>query len=209
MATYSITHHQRVDGVAVVQTLEETDIAVGQSFSLSGLGHSLNGTHTLVAVPQYLFLGLTESGDFIFDYDVIILNQLLFIDGGTDLERSAADPYGTLTYTVSVSWITSSQVTEFLGIASATANDTAFLATCTAASNAWCYRKRLEAGYSDEMNASPGADVTLGAVIYAAMNYRERGSIDSFQTYDGMGTAPVMSMGRVMQLLGCNRSQVA
>jgi len=36
MATFTVTHHQRVDGYAVVQTLETTDIGVGQSITLSG-----------------------------------------------------------------------------------------------------------------------------------------------------------------------------
>ena len=51
MATFTVTHHQRLDNVAVVQTLESTDITIGQQITLSGLGHGLNGTHTVFAVP--------------------------------------------------------------------------------------------------------------------------------------------------------------
>jgi hypothetical protein len=44
----------------------------------------------------------------------------------------------------------------------------------------------------------------------AASLYRERGSIDSFQSFQDMTTsAPVASMGRINQLLGIKRSQVA
>lgn len=211
MATYSITHHQRIDGVAVIQTLTATDVAVGQSVTVAGLGHSLNGTHTISAVPGFYFLGLDDQGDFLYDYGIPITNQLLYLDAGDDLERSAADPYGTLTYTLTCTWITSNMVTEFLGIAAATANDTAYIATCVSAANAYCYRKRQEAGYFDSLTTVPSNDVKLGATIYAASLYRERGSIDGFQSFNDMtiGAAPMASMGRVMQLLGCNRSQVA
>ena len=97
-----------------------------------------------------------------------------------------------------------------MGIAAATANDTAYIATCVAAANAWAFRRRVEAGYSDAPGTSPSSDVTLGTTLYAAALYRERGSIDSFQTYETMAS-PVagMNMGRIHQLLGINRSQVA
>jgi hypothetical protein len=210
MATYSVTHQQRIDNVAVVQTLEPTDIAVGQSVVLTGMGNGLNGTHTVTAVPTYLFTGVSTEGDLMYDYDVVITNQILFLDTGDDVTRQAVDPYGTLTYTITCTWITSNNVTEFLGIAVASANDTAFLATCVAAANAFAYRKRQEAGYFDSKTTSPGGDVTLGTTLYAAGLYRERGSIDSFQSFQDMSvSAPTMTMGRVMQLLGCNRSQVA
>lgn len=97
MATFSVINHQRVDNYAVVQTLESTDIAIGQSITLTNLGHGLNGTHTVVAIPTHLFRGVDDYGDLIYDDDVILLNQILFYDAGDDLERSAAIPNGTLT----------------------------------------------------------------------------------------------------------------
>ena len=210
MATFTVTHHQRLDDVAVVQTLEDTEIAVGQSIVLAGLGHGLNGTHTVLAVPTRLFIGVDDQGDYLFDEAVIITNQLLFNDSGDDLERSAADPFGTLTWTATCTWIVNANVTEFLGISVASANDTAFITSCVSAANQFAYRKRKEAGYFDSLTTSPGGDVTLGTTLYAAGLYRERGSIDSFQSFQDMSVAaPTMTMGRVMQLLGCNRSQVA
>lgn len=208
MATFSITHHQRLDDVAVIQTLTPTDITVGQSVTVSGLGHDLNGTHTIIAVPQYLFIGVTSEGDLDFNYDEIIPNQLAFVDAGDVLQRSAAS--GTLTWTITPTWTSSALVTEFLGIATATANDTAYITSCVAAANAYCFRKRVEAGYADSASTSPSSDVTLGTTLYAAALYRERGSIDSFQTYEVMapGGQP-FNMGRIHQLLGVNRSQVA
>lgn len=210
MATFSITHHQRLDDVVVVQTLTPTDIAVGQSVTVSGLGHGMNGTHTIIAVPQFLFLGLSSEGDFTFNTDVVIPNQLAYQDAGDVVQRSEAVPYGSLTWTVSPTWTTSGNVTEFLGIAAATANDTAYIATCVNAANAWAFRKRVEAGYTDSPSTSPSNDVTLGTTLFAAALYRERGSIDSFQTFETMPPAGAQfSMGRINQLLGINRSQVA
>jgi hypothetical protein len=210
MPTYTVTHHQRLDNVAVVQTLESTDIAIGQQITLSGLGHGLNGTHTVFAVPTYLFIGVDDEGDYLYNYDVIIPNQLLFQDAGDDLDRSAADPVGSLVWTQTCSWITVSDLTEFLGISGATANDTAFMTSSVNASNAWCFKRRVQAGYHDSLTTVPDAAVKAGVVLMAASLYRERGSIDSFQSFQDMSiSAPVASMGRINQLLGIKRSQVA
>jgi len=210
MATFSITHRMRLDDVVVIQTLTETDIAVGQSVTVSGLGNGMDGTFVVVAVPQFLYTGLSYQGDMTYNTDVVIPNQLAYIDAGDAVDRDSADPFGTLTWTISCTWTTSANVTEFLGIAAATANDTAYIATCVAAANAWAFRKRVEAGYSDSASTSPSSDVTLGVTLYAAALYRERGSIDSFQTFEAMTPATTgFNMGRIHQLLGINRSQVA
>jgi hypothetical protein len=209
MATFAITHQQRIDDVAVIQTLETTDIAVGQTITIAGCDAALNGSHVVIAVPTHLFVGLDDYGDPIYQDDVIILNQLMVQDVGDDIEREPVDPYGTLTWTQTCTWITSADVQVFLGITSATANDTAFLAQCVNASNSWCFTRRVQAGYHDALGTVPNDSAKLGAVLMAASLYRERGSVDSFQSFEGMGTAPVMTMGRVNQLLGIKRSQVA
>ena len=210
MSVFSVTHSMRIGDFCVVQTLEETDIAVGQSFTLADVGDGMNGSQLLIAVPLYLYTGITENGDFTFNYDEPIPDQLLFRDAGADVSRNYLDPFGTLTYSQSCSWVTSADCLVFLGIDPATANDTAYLAMCVSAANQWVLRKRQEAGYFDQsLSVAPSADIELGTIIYACMNYRERGSIDSFQVFDSGGAAPVLSMGRVMQLIGCNRSQVA
>lgn len=210
MATFSITHRMRLDDVVVIQTLTETDIAVGQSVTVSGLGNGMDGTFVVVAVPQFLYTGLSYQGDMTYNTDVIIPNQLAYIDAGDTVDRDSASPFGTLTWSISCTWTTSANVTEFLGIAAATANDTAYIATCVAAANAWAFRKRVEAGYTDAPGTSPSSDVTLGTTLYAAALYRERGSIDSFQTFEAMTPATTgFNMGRIHQLLGINRSQVA
>jgi len=210
MATFTVTHQQRIDDVAVVQTLESTDIAVGQSITIAGCDAALNGSHVVIAVPTFLFRGLDDEGDPWFDDEVIILNQLMVQDAGDDIEREAVSPYGTLTWTQTCTWIVSADVEVFLGISAATANDTAFLAQAVNASNAWCFARLVQAGYHDSLTTVPSDAAKMGAVLFAAGLYRERGSIDSFQSFDAMGAAgPVMTMGRVNQLLGIKRSQVA
>jgi hypothetical protein len=209
MATFTVIEQMRLDDYAVIQTLETTDIAIGQSITLSGMGNGLNGTHVVYAIPTHLFAGVDSEGDLVYNYDEIVTNQILFYDAGDDVARSAVIPNGTLTWTQTCTWITSADVQVFLGITSATANDTAFLTQCVNASNAWCFARRVQAGYHDALGTAPSDAAKMGAVLMAASLYRERGSIDSFQTFEGMGTAPIMSMGRVNQLLGIKRSQVA
>jgi hypothetical protein len=210
MATFTVTHQMVRDNVAVVQTLESTDIAVGQSITLSGCATQLNGTQTVFAVPTYLFLGVDDQGDYYYDTDVIIPNQLLFQDAGTDISREAVTPVGSLVWTQSCTWITVADLTEFLGISGATANDTAFMTSSVNASNAWSFKRRVQAGYHDSLTTVPDAAVKAGVVLMAASLYRERGSIDSFSSFQDMSiSAPVASMGRINQLLGIKRSQVA
>lgn len=210
MATFTVTHQMVRDNVAVVQTLESTDIAVGQSITLSGCATQLNGTQTVFAVPTYLFLGVDDQGDYYYDTDVIIPNQLLFQDAGTDISREAVTPVGSLVWTQSCTWINVADLTEFLGISGATANDTAFMTSSVNASNAWSFKRRVQAGYHDSLTTVPDAAVKAGVVLMAASLYRERGSIDSFSSFQDMSiSAPVASMGRINQLLGIKRSQVA
>ena len=210
MATFTITHQQVIENVAVVQTLEGTLIGVGQTITVAGCATQLNGAQTVFGVPTYLFVGVDDAGDYLYDYDVIIENQLLFQDVGANIERSAVSPVGTLTWTQTCTWVTVADLTEFLGISAATANDTAFMTSSVAASNAWCFRRRVQAGYHDALGTVPDGSVKMGTVLYAAGLYRERGSIDSFNSFQDMNVAaPVASLGRVNQLLGVKRSQVA
>jgi hypothetical protein len=208
MATYTITHRQVTDDYLVVQTLEGTEIGTGQSVTLAGLGATLNGTYTVVAVPVYEFLGVDDEGDFIFNTDEIITDQLMVAKTHADIARGPVA--GTLTWTTTATWIVDADVVAWLGIASSTSNDTAFIGTCVAAANAYAYRRRREAGYFDSLSTAPGGDVKLGTVMYAATLYRERGSVDSFSSFEQMGNpVPFGSSGQINRLLGINRSQVA
>lgn len=210
MAVYSITHHQRLDDYAVVQLLTNADITPGDTITVAGLGHGLNGTYTVYACPLFLYTGVDDQGDLILDPQFPIENQVLFYDVGAALERSEAIPNGTLTITPVCTWITATNIEDWLGIGTATASDLAFLTQCAAAANAFCYRRRREAGYLDSLSTSPSGDVSLGTIQYGGMLYRQRGSIDSFASFDGMGGGPVTGLnGVIKQLLGIDRPQVA
>jgi len=208
MPSYSITHRQVTDDYLVVQTLEDTDIGIGQSVTLTGLGATLNGTYTVVAVPLYRFLGVDDEGDFILEPEIIILNQLMMAKTHADVERGPVS--GTLSFAATCTWITNQMVIDWLGISSATANDTAFITKCVGAANAYAYRRRREAGYFDSLTTVPGGDVELGTIMYAGSLYRERGSVDSYASFEEMGTPVAFGAhGQINRLLGVNRSQVA
>jgi hypothetical protein len=211
MATYSVIFHQRLDNYAVVQTLENTDIALGESITLSGLGHGLNGTHTVYALPQYLYTGTDTEGNILLDANQPLPNQVMFYDADADLERGAAIPPGSLVYTQTCTWVTSAQVQLWLGLTSPTADESTFLAQCVSAGNQVAYRRRQEAGYFDALATSPSGDCTLGAIMLCGAYYRQRGSIDQFASFDSMGQAITTNAftPMVKQLLGIDRPAVA
>ena len=212
MSTFTVTHQQITDNVAVVQTLESTDILVGQEITLSGCDASINGVHTVFQIPIYYFTGVDSTGDYMFNDQILFKNQILFQLVDDNIQRSAVDPVGSLQWTTPTEceWCDVADLTEFLGIAGATANDTAFMTTSVNAANAWCFKRRSQAGYKDDLVNVPDAAVLAGVVLMAASLYRERGSIDSFASFQDMTiSAPVASMGRINSLLGIKRAQVA
>ena len=211
MAVASVQHVRRVDNYAAIQTLTDLEVQPGDSVIVASVATTgFNATAVVLSTEPYFLEGTDQEGYLVFDYDIPKPNQIIYANSGDDLVYTAVTA-GTVTYTQSVSWIVAADVLAWLGIDVATANDTAFVTTCVNASNVWCYRKRREAGYNDSMTTVPSADVKLGTVMYAATLYRERGSVDSFASFDamGIGATPSMTLGRIMQLLGCGRAQVA
>lgn len=211
MADYVVTHGIYVDGFAAVQTLTEPLVDVGDSVTVTGAGTKFNGSHTVFSREPFAFTGVDSQGYLQFDYDDPKPNQVIYEHAGHTNDTEYAELDGSLSVPKTCTWIVNSDVTDWLGIDSATANDTAFVTICRQAANDWCYRKRSQAGYTDSLNTVPSNDVKLGTTMYAATLYRERGSVDSFASFDAMalGAGPSMTMGRIMQLLGINRSQVA
>ena len=208
----NVIRAMRLDGYAVVQLLVNIDAAPEQEVEIAGVGNGFNDSGTIaVAFPQYEFTGVNNVGEWTFNYENPVPNQVMYQNVGANVTWYAVDPYGTLEWNPVCTWATSANVIEWLGISSATANDTAFITKCVNAANQFAYRRRLESGYlTDELHTAPGADALLATIMYAATLYRERGSVDSFASFDTMGTFPVTSgLGRIMQLLGCGRPQVA
>lgn len=208
MAVYNLAFHTRLDNYAILQTFVDTDIQTQDSVVIAGAAHGFSATATVISTEPYEFIGVGPEGDLLFDYNVIMENQFIYANTGTDYDRSVAT--GTVTFSPSCSWITSADVTSWLGIEVATANDTAFIIVCVSAANSWCFRKRREAGYTDSLSTAPDGAAKLGTIMYAAMQYRSRGSVDSYASFDSMGMGtPTMSLGQIMQLLGCGKPQVA
>jgi hypothetical protein len=210
MATYTVTFKQLLDNYAVLQTLTDTEIEVGQSITVSAIGAPFNGTFVVYAMPKYEYIGIDTEGDLLFNSNVSIPNQVLFACTGTDVGRIASA--GTITYTQNCTWVTVAELVTYLGVDITNPSDDYTLATqARSAANDFAYRRRQESGYFDSLTTSPGHDVTLGTLMYAAALWRARGSVqDTFATFDGMGSAPVSAMTpMIKQLLGIDRPQVA
>ena len=210
MATYTVTNKYLIDNYAVLQLLTPSEIAVGQSITVADVDATINGTYTVRALPQYLYLGVDTQGDLLYDYQVPIADQVLFAKTADDVERTAAS--GTVSYAPVCTWVTASDVMAYLGITIANPSDDYTLLTQSVSAGCqFAYRRRQEASYIDSLSVSPGGDVTLGTLMYCAALWRSRGSIENtYATFDGMGTATQQSLTPIVkQLLGIPRPAVA
>ena len=210
MATYTVTHKQVTDNVAVVQLLEPLEFEVGQSITLAGIGAGWNATHKILALPEYYFIGVSTQGDYEYDTSRIIPNQVLFALTTDDLERAAAT--GTATYSITCTWIALGDLEDYLGFTFTNPSADLDVATmAVGAANAFAYRRRQEAGYWDSPTTVPGLDCKLAATQYAAILYRERGSTEAFASFDPLATGgPVTgNYGQILRLLGVGKPQVA
>jgi hypothetical protein len=210
MATYTVTNKYLIDDFAVLQLLTPSEIAVGQSITVAGVDATFNGSYSVRALPQYLFIGVDTEGDLLYDYQIPIADQVLYARVADDVERTAAT--GTVTYDPVCTWVSTSQVMSYLGITIANPSDDFTLLTqSVSAGNQFAYRRRQESGYIDSLTTSPGGDATLGTLMYCAALWRSRGSIEAtYATFDGMGTATQQSLTPIVkQLLGIPRPAVA
>jgi hypothetical protein len=210
MATYTVTNKYLIDDFAVLQLLTPSEIAVGQSITVAGVDATFNGTYSVRALPQYLFIGVDTEGDLLYDYQMPIADQVLYAKVANNVERTAAS--GTISYDPVCTWVTAAQVATYLGINIPNPSDDYTLLTqSVSAGNQFVYRRRQESSYIDSLSVSPGGDVTLGTLMYCAALWRSRGSIEStYATFDGMGSAPQQSLTPIVkQLLGIPRPAVA
>jgi hypothetical protein len=210
MATYTVTNKYLIDNFAVLQLLTPSEIAVGQSITVAGVDATFNGTYSVRALPQYLFIGVDTEGDLLYDYQMPIADQVLYVKVADNVERTAAS--GTVSYDPVCTWVSTSQVATYLGINIPNPSDDFTLLTqSVSAGNQFCYRRRQESGYIDSLTTSPGGDATLGTLMYCAALWRSRGSIEAtYATFDGMGSAPQQSLTPIVkQLLGIPRPAVA
>jgi hypothetical protein len=210
MATYTVTNKYLIDDFAVLQLLTPSEIAVGQSITVAGVDATFNGTYSVRALPQYLFIGIDTQGDLLYDYQEPIADQVLYAKTANNVERTAAS--GTVSYDPVCTWVSAGQVMSYLGITITNPSDDYTLLTqSVSAGNQFAYRRRQESGYIDSLTTSPGGDATLGTLMYCAALWRSRGSIEAtYATFDGMGSAPQQSLTPIVkQLLGIPRPAVA
>jgi len=208
MAVYQVISKQLTSNYAVLQLLTPAELEVGQSITVAAVDATFNGTYTIRSLPSYEYIGIDDEGDLEFNPLITIPNQVLYARTAADVARQAAS--GTLTSTPTCSWITATDIEDWLGIGTATAADATFLTICASSASQFCWRRRMEAGYVDSLTTVPSQDVKLGTIMYGGALYRQRGSMDSFASFQSMGTAPVMGLnGMIRQLLGIDRPQVA
>jgi hypothetical protein len=209
MATYTVKQKYLVDNFAVLELLTPAELEVGWSITVAGVDATFNGNYTIYALPQYLLTSVDDQGDLILDPLVPLANQVCYQKTADDVPRQLAT--GSITWTpATCTWITAQNILDWLGITVATAGDQTFTTTCAAAANAFCYRRRYEAGYVDSLTTVPSQDVFLGSVMYGAALYKARGSVDVFSSFQDMGQSPVVGMnGQIKQLLGIDRPAVA
>jgi len=191
MATFDTASKQLLSNFACLSTLEPTSIDVGDTIVVGALGAPFNGTFKVLACPQYLFEGTDQYGEFVYNENVSVPNQMLFACTGSDV---AFVPIftGTISFTPTCTWISVADLVTYLGVSITNPSDDYTLATqAVSASNQFASRRRAEAGYFDTLATSPSGDVTLGTIMYGAALWRSRGSLENvFASFDNMGTAP-------------------
>jgi hypothetical protein len=208
MAAYTVTHKQLLSNYAVLQTLTPNDLVVGGTFTVGSVAVPFNGTFTVYDLPEYLFIGLDDEGDLLFNYEIPLPNQVLYKCTGTDVQRTAST--GSITFTQTCTWITATQIEDWLGIGTASALDTAFLTQCALAANSLAFTRRQEAGYIDSLSTSPNGQVTLGTISLGGFFYRQRGAVTDFATFDGMSAGASVGLSpAIKMLLGIPKPAVA
>ena len=208
MAAYTVTHKQLLSNYAVLQTLTPNDLVVGGSFTVASVAVPFNGTFTVYDLPEYLFIGVDDQGDLLFDYEIPVPNQVLYKCTGTDVQRTAST--GSITFTQTCTWVTATQIEDWLGIGTASALDTTFLTQCAAAANSLAFTRRQEAGYIDSLTTSPNGQVTLGTISLGGFFYRQRGAVTDFASFDGMASGASVGLSpAIKMLLGIPKPAVA
>lgn len=210
MANYTSATKQLIGNYACISTLEPTEIGIGESITITGLAAPFAGTFKVLDLPQYEFTGVdSTTGEFLFNVNEPRPNQIIYACTGTNV-NFVVDYSGTITYTQVCTWVSASDVEDWLGIGTATAADATFLTLCAAAASSFCHLRRQEAGYHDSLTVLPSTAVGLGTRAYGGFLYRQRGSVSDYAMMDGMvsggsnGLSPM-----IKQLLGVNRAQVA
>jgi hypothetical protein len=77
----------------------------------------------VLACPQYLYAGVDgETGEFLYNTDVLVPNQILYAATGDDVEFVAIYT-GTVAFTPTCTWVTTAQLVTYLGVTIADPSD--------------------------------------------------------------------------------------
>lgn len=204
-----ITFRMVLDNYAVIELLEESSILPGEQFTIASLASGWNGSHVCYARPQYEYVGTDDQGDPLYNPEVPIPNQVLFAYTTANLLRVPVTG-AHFQFEPTCTWVTAEQIQAWLGFTTVSIADDTFLHQCAAAANQFCWRRRNESGYADQLDVSPSGDVTLGTIMYGGALFRQRSSINEFASFSDMATATPTGLSPIIkQLLGISRPQVA
>jgi hypothetical protein len=181
---YTVSAAELVDDVAYLLLDRVSGLAVGWKIKVNGVGQHYDGEHTITDVDETsleVAYSKNHNGD---------------IPSATVVGQLA----------LQVTWIDSNDVLPFLGVPPAEDSDIEWLADCVDATNVWCYERRQAAGYTDLPNHVPNPRVRLGVVMKAAEEYRTRGSIDGYSSFQQLDTVqPIASNADILRMLGLNK----
>ena len=187
MPTYQVLNYSVGSGIASLTLDSVRGLSAGYDLVVEGVGLDLDGTHSLVAV---------SSETVTVEYSTTAPTTLQ-----TDSAGAARLP---------IAWATLDDVINFVGLPPAEPDDDTYLLDCVTAAAEWAFERRLAAGYNDRPHIVPNTRVKEGVALYAGALYRERGSVDSFSSFQGMEVAaPTGSMGQINRLLGLQRPAIA
>jgi len=89
MPTFNLAFATRLDGVGVLQTFVSNEIGEQDTVVVAGAPASLSGTVQVISTEPYEFVGVSDEGDLLINYNVIREKQFLFASAGDDYYREA------------------------------------------------------------------------------------------------------------------------
>jgi hypothetical protein len=178
--------------VAGVHTLTLSDVdglEVGYTIRVAGVSlDNYDGRHVIAGIDE------TEK-------------TIYWTQGNANL--AAAEVTGIVD--VEVTWVDDDDVLGYLGIEPASQLDEDYLEMAVLAGNEFCFERRRISGYDDLPNAVPNQSAKFGTVLMCASLYRERGSVESFQSFQEMPMTLSIGggLGQIHRLLGVNKPRIA
>lgn len=175
------------DKVSTLVLDDATGLVVGEHVHVYGTGNPhIDGHHNLASVN-------------------LATDTVTYPTGGPDVP--VFEPAGAI-LVAQITWIDAADAQEFLGTVD-DPDELTYLESCVDAANEFAYQRRRAAGYNDSPVIVPNSAARMGTILYASALFREKGSIDSYQSFQDLPVvAPVGSMGQVLRLLGVNRPAI-